>query len=225
MTQSPDPADSGPPPRDATPDPDLPSSPPATPPPSSSPPPPPSSPPSSPAGDPLASASETRWDTPPPASTTATPDPSATPPGTMPPPPTASPEGYGYQSAPPAGAYGYQQQAQQLSQQEERTWGMVAHLSALIGIIIGVSFVGPLIVMLVQGPKSRFVRDQAVEALNFNITVLIAVIISSLLIFLLIGLILLPIVLIAWLVFTIIGAVTANDGRPYRYPINIRMVK
>lgn len=102
---------------------------------------------------------------------------------------------------------------------------MVAHLSALIGIIIGVSFVGPLIVMLVQGPKSRFVREQAVEALNFNITVLIAVILSGLLIFLLIGLILLPIVLIAWLVFTIIGAVTANDGRPYRYPINIRMVK
>ena len=102
---------------------------------------------------------------------------------------------------------------------------MVAHLSALIGIIIGVSFVGPLIVMLVQGPKSRFVREQAVEALNFNITVLIAVLVSSLLIFLLIGLILLPIVLIAWLVFTIIGDVTANDGRPYRYPINIRMVK
>lgn len=219
MTQSPDPADSGPPPRDTTPDPDLPSSPPATPPPSSSP------PPSSPSDDPLGSASEPRRDAPPPSSTTATPDPSAPPPGTMPPPPTASPEGYGYQSAPPAGAYGYQQQAQQLSQQEERTWGMVAHLSALIGIIIGVSFVGPLIVMLVQGPKSRFVREQAVEALNFNITVLIAVIISGLLIFLIIGLILLPIVLIAWLVFTIIGAVTANDGRPYRYPINIRMVK
>ena len=143
----------------------------------------------------------------------------------MPPPPTASPEGYGYQSAPPAGAYGYQQRAQQLSQQEERTWGMVAHLSALIGIIIGVSFVGPLIVMLVQGPKSRFVREQAVEALNFNITVLIAVIISSLLLLILIGFVLLPIILIAWLIFTIIGAVTANDGRPYRYPINIRMVK
>lgn len=211
MTQSPDPADSGPPPRGATPDPDLPSS-------------PPPSPSSSPSGDPRASASEPRWDAPPPP-TTATPDPSPPPPGAMPPPPTASPEGYGYQSAPPAGAYGYQQRAQQLSQQEERTWGMVAHLSALIGIIIGVSFVGPLIVMLVQGPKSRFVREQAVEALNFNITVLIAVIISSLLLLILIGFVLLPIILIAWLIFTIIGAVTANDGRPYRYPINIRMVK
>jgi uncharacterized protein len=80
-------------------------------------------------------------------------------------------------------------------------------------------------VMLAQGPKSRFVRDQAVEALNFNITVLIAVIVSSLLILIIIGLVLLPIILIGWLVFTIIGAVTANDGRPYRYPINIRMVK
>ena len=104
---------------------------------------------------------------------------------------------------------------------------MVAHLSALIGLIITVSFVGPLIVMLVQGPKSRFVRDQAVEALNFNITVLIAVVISVVLGIVTLGLllILLPIILIVWLVFTIIGAVTANDGRPYRYPINIRMVK
>lgn len=155
---------------------------------------------------------------------TPTPPPSP-PPGAMPPPPSTSPEGYGYQSAPPPQAYGYQQRAQQLSQQEERTWGMLAHLSALIGLIIGVSFVGPLVVMLVQGPKSRFVRDQAVEALNFNITVLIAIIVSAILILLVIGIVLLPIVGIAWLVFTIIGAVTANDGRPYRYPINIRMVK
>jgi uncharacterized protein len=61
--------------------------------------------------------------------------------------------------------------------------------------------------------------------LNFNITVLIAIIVSAILILLVIGIVLLPIVGIAWLVFTIIGAVTANDGRPYRYPINIRMVK
>jgi uncharacterized protein len=206
MTQPPDPADSGPP-RGSTPDPDLP------------PPAPQESGPSAAVGDPLSSS---------PRAATPDPGPSTSPPppaGAMPPPPTASPESYGYQSAPPPQAYGYQQQAQQLSQQEERTWGMVAHLSALIGLIIGFSFVGPLIVMLAQGPKSRFVRDQAVEALNFNITVLIAVIVSSLLILIVIGLVLLPVILIGWLVFTIIGAVTANDGRPYRYPINIRMVK
>ncbi len=102
---------------------------------------------------------------------------------------------------------------------------MVAHLSALIGIIIGVSFRGSAHRDARPRPEIAFVREQSVEALNFNITVLIAVIVSGLLIFVLIGLILLPIVLIAWLVFTIIGAVTANDGRPYRYPINIRMVK
>jgi uncharacterized protein len=212
MTQPQDPAESGPPSRGNTPDPDLP--------PSGSqesrPLEPPREPPVAP--NPM---------TPPPGGATADPGPppSAPPPGAMPPPPTASPEGYGYQSAPPPQAHGYQQRAQQLSQQEERTWGMVAHLSALIGLIIGVSFVGPLVVMLAQGPKSRFVRDQAVEALNFNITVLIAILISVLLIFVIIGFVLLPIIGIAWLVFTIIGAITANDGRPYRYPINIRMVK
>jgi uncharacterized protein len=208
MTQPQDPADSGPPPGGNTPEPDLP-------PPSSQgtrPTQPPPEPPAAP--NPM---------TPPPGGTTAPPP--GPPPGAMPPPPSASPEGYGYQSAPPPQAYGYQQQAQQLSQQEERTWGMIAHLSALIGLVITLSFVGPLIVMLAQGPKSRFVRDQAVEALNFNITVFIAIVVSILLIFVIIGIVLLPVIVIAWLVFTIIGAITANDGRPYRYPINIRMVK
>ncbi|MBA2324864.1 MAG: DUF4870 domain-containing protein [Pseudonocardiales bacterium] len=101
---------------------------------------------------------------------------------------------------------------------------MAAHLSALIGMIIGLSFVGPLVVMLVQGPKSPYVWANAVEALNFNLSILIYGIVSSVLIVLLIGIPMLFAVGIAWLVFTIIAGVKTSNGEPYRYPLTIRLV-
>ena len=101
---------------------------------------------------------------------------------------------------------------------------MLSHLSALLGLIIGLSFIGPLVIMLTQGTRSQFVRANAVEALNFQITTYIAAIISFFLVFVIIGIILLPIIGILWLVFTILGSVAANRGELYRYPYNIRLV-
>lgn len=121
---------------------------------------------------------------------------------------------------PPGGGY-----PNQLSPQDERTWGMLAHLSAIVAAIVFLAFLGPLLVMLIQGPKSAFVRRQAVEALNFQITTYLAAIVSFLLIFVLVGFILLPIVGIVWLVLTILAAVAANRGEDYRYPINLRLIK
>ena len=80
--------------------------------------------------------------------------------------------------------------------------------------------------MLTQGQKSAYVRRQAVEALNFQITTYIAAIVSFLLVFVfLIGLVLLPIVGIGWLVLTIMASIAANRGEDYRYPVNLRLVK
>jgi uncharacterized Tic20 family protein len=108
---------------------------------------------------------------------------------------------------------------------DERTWGGAAHWGALIaGLIGGLSFLGPLIVLLVKGNDSPWIRRQSVESLNFQISVLIYAIVSAVLIFLLVGLILLPIVGIFWLVFTFIGSVKASTGEDYHYPLTIRMV-
>jgi uncharacterized Tic20 family protein len=162
------------------------------------------------------------------------------PPPPPPPPPPGDPtdtqplggQGYGQ---PPAGQPawqgqgGYPQQQpmgqSQLSPADERTWGMLAHLSALLAAFVALAFLGPLLVMLIQGPKSDFVRRQSVEALNFQITTYIAGIISAILVIVLIGFILLPIVGIAWLVLTIMAGLAANRGEDYRYPINLRLVK
>ena len=107
---------------------------------------------------------------------------------------------------------------------DERTWGGAAHWSALIGAFVAMAFLGPLLVLLLKGNTSAYVRAQAVESLNFQITMLIALAVSFILVFLLVGFILLPIVGIWWLVFTIMGSVKSANGELYRYPATLRLV-
>ncbi len=110
--------------------------------------------------------------------------------------------------------------------QEERQWAMFAHLSSLVGFVIPLgNFLGPLVVWLVKKDTMPFVADQAKESLNFNITVLIAAIVSGLLTLILIGFVLLVVIGIGWLVLTIIAGLKANEGVGYRYPFTLRLIK
>jgi uncharacterized protein len=110
--------------------------------------------------------------------------------------------------------------------QDERTWGMVAHLSGLVAAWLGgFSFLGPLIIWLVKKDQSAFVADQAKEALNFQIAVTIAAWISVPLIwFFCIGLLTLAVVAIGSIVYSIIAAMEANKGVYYRYPYTLRLI-
>ena len=109
---------------------------------------------------------------------------------------------------------------------DDRQWGMFAHLSALSGVVIPFgNIIGPLVVWQVKKDTLPFAADQGKEALNFNITMLIAAFIGFLLTFILIGLVLLPLIGIAWLVFTILAGIKANEGVAYRYPFALRLIK
>ncbi len=108
---------------------------------------------------------------------------------------------------------------------EDRNWAMGAHLSAFIAAYIALGFLGPLVVLLVRGDRSQFVRRHAVEALNFNLTVLIYLVISVILAIVLIGLLMLVALGILYIVAVILGAVRASSGEQYRYPLTIRFVK
>lgn len=109
--------------------------------------------------------------------------------------------------------------------QDEKTWGMLAHLSSLSGFIIPFgSLLGPLIIWLVKRDTMPFVADQGKEALNFNITVTIAAIVSGILTLVLIGFLLLAVVVVGWLVLTIMATIEANKGVAYRYPFTLRLV-
>lgn len=137
---------------------------------------------------------------------------------------------------PPQQPYGQQpsgwQPGGQLSA-ADRTWGGAAHWSALVAAFIALAFLGPLLVLLVRS-DSPWVRRQAVESLNFQLSIIIYGIVGGVLalvvVFLTVGIALLLVVPLAlaaaafWLVFTIIGAVRASNGEDYRYPLTIRMV-
>ena len=103
-----------------------------------------------------------------------------------------------------------------MSPAEERTWGGAAHWSALVASVVGLAFLGPLLVMLLKGPQSPWVRRQAVESLNFQLSMLAYAIVAAVLLLVLIGLLLLPLVGLLWLVLTIIGSVKSASGQDYR---------
>ena len=103
---------------------------------------------------------------------------------------------------------------------DDRNLAMLAHL---LGIVSG--FVGALIIWLMKKDQSAYVDEQGKEALNFQITMLIAFVGAWILMFILIGMLLMPLLLIANLVFCILAAVAASNGKSYRYPVAIRLLK
>jgi uncharacterized Tic20 family protein len=105
---------------------------------------------------------------------------------------------------------------------EDRTLAMLTHLS---GILFG--FIVPLVIWLINKDNAgkAWLTAQAKEALNFQITILIAMVVSWVLIFIIIGGLLIPLVALANLIFCIIAAVKTNAGEDYRYPFALRLIK
>lgn len=108
-----------------------------------------------------------------------------------------------------------------------RKLAMGCHLLALVGLLgNGVGFLlGPLILWLVKKDDHPFIDEQGKEAINFQLTMFIAMIISAILLLVLIGFFLMFIVGILMVVFPIIGGIKANNGEHYRYPMTIRFLK
>jgi hypothetical protein len=110
---------------------------------------------------------------------------------------------------------------------EEQNWAMACHLSALAGFLIPFgNMVGPLIVWLLKRAEMPQVDIHGKEALNFQITVSIALLVCALLMLVLIGFVLVFIVGLGALVLTIMAAVKVSNGDfEYRYPFAIRLLK
>ncbi len=109
---------------------------------------------------------------------------------------------------------------------EERIWGMVSHLSAFAFFVFPFgNILGPLVVWLLKKDEYPLVDDQGKESLNFQISMTIYGLVSTLLILVIIGIALLIAVFIATFVLTVIAGIKANDGIAYRYPFVIRVIK
>jgi uncharacterized Tic20 family protein len=137
--------------------------------------------------------------------------------GPPPPPQPPLPPGGG----PPAGGPPGQPP---LSADQERLWGMLAHLLSFVAAYIALGFIAPLVVLLVFGPRSAYVRAQAVESLNFNLSWLLYAIVAGILVIIGIGLLILLALAIAYVVLVVIASVRANNGQLFRYPLTIRFM-
>jgi hypothetical protein len=105
---------------------------------------------------------------------------------------------------------------------------MLCHLLAVAIVFVGpLAFLGPLIIWLIKKDDHPFIDEQGKESVNFQITVLLALVALLVLGFLTcgIGFLFLPVVGIVDIVFCIIATIKANDGEHYRYPICLRLVK
>jgi len=108
-----------------------------------------------------------------------------------------------------------------------RTWCVLCHAAALLGLFLHFlgHILGPLIVWLVKRGDSPEVDAHGKESLNFQISMLIYDAIAAILCVVLIGI---PILIALWVlntVLVIIASIQASEGKFYRYPITIRLIK
>ncbi|WP_337884805.1 DUF4870 domain-containing protein [Fischerella thermalis] len=127
-----------------------------------------------------------------------------------------------------------------------RAWGMACHLSALGGFIIPFgSVLIPLIIWLTQKEKHPFIDEQGKESVNFQLSLIIYVLVFVIFLQILTPflLALLPrdyssfsfavftpylfsmAVMLFQLIMAIIAGVRAYNGQSYRYPFNLRLLK
>lgn len=107
----------------------------------------------------------------------------------------------------------------------QRNLAVGCHLLGFLGLVLPLgNILGPLVLWLLKREGNPFVDDQGREAVNFQITVTLAALVSAALMMVLIGFVLLFALAVYWLVVTIVAALHASRGEAYRYPLTLRLI-
>lgn len=107
-----------------------------------------------------------------------------------------------------------------------RTWGMLCHLTALLGFIGPLlNIFGPFVVWLMKKNDYPFVNEQGKESMNFQISMTIFTLLAALLIVIKIGFILIFVIGVINVVLVIIASIKTSNGESYQYPFKIRFIK
>ena len=73
--------------------------------------------------------------------------------------------------------------------------------------------------------RGEFIREHTRAALNFHLTLLIALVAGVILTFVVVGIFVLVAAQIVAIIFAILAAVAANGGQVYKFPISIEFIK
>lgn len=108
---------------------------------------------------------------------------------------------------------------------DERTWGIVVHAAAFAGAFVPFgNILGPLVVWLIKKDDSEFVDENGKQALNFQLTWTAILLVALLSVFVFLGFLLVPLVLLAWLIFVVLAMIRASEEEVYDYPLTIDFV-
>jgi hypothetical protein len=109
---------------------------------------------------------------------------------------------------------------------DENTLGTLCHLLGFAGLLVPFgNILGPLILWLLKRADSPYLDATGKEAVNFNISWMIYTALAFLSVFALVGFLFLPLVALGWLIFVITASIKASEGKIYRYPLTIRLIK
>ncbi len=110
---------------------------------------------------------------------------------------------------------------------DERMWGMACHLSgaAILTCIPFANVLGPFIVWMLKREVYAFVDEEGKEAVNFQLTMFIGMVVGYVLTLVFIGWLILLAVVVVDLIYVLIASMKANEGESYRYPLTFRFIK
>lgn len=108
---------------------------------------------------------------------------------------------------------------------DERRWAMWVHLSGLVGYVVGLVFLGPLIIWCAKRDESEFLDAQGRQALNFSITVTLMWGVTWLLSFVVIGFLIMPVLAVFHVACVVLATMSASRGEPFEYPVAITFVR
>lgn len=110
--------------------------------------------------------------------------------------------------------------------QVERTWGMLAHLSTFLGLVIPFGqILAPLGIWLGQRRHSYFVEDHARESLNFQISVTLYSLLARFFFRSAIANGLIAFINIYVVLAVLYASWQAHRGSDFRYDLSIRFVR
>ena len=103
-----------------------------------------------------------------------------------------------------------------------RLWGMLLHLSVLAGFVVPFAgLVVPIVIYILKKDELPGLQPHFNVVINWIISLVIYAVICGILVFVVIGIFLFWVLALVALVFPIIGAIKANDGEVWNYPLSI----
>jgi uncharacterized Tic20 family protein len=113
-----------------------------------------------------------------------------------------------------------------LETQDERQMGMFLHLSQLANVVIPMAgIIIPIVLWQTKKDEMPALDAHGKMVTNWIISSFIYIVVSGILTLVLIGILGLLAVMLMGFIFPIVGAVKANNGELWEYPLTIKFLK